>query len=310
MIIVNWNGRTWLETCLPALAAQTHTNFETIVVDNGSEDNSILWIKKDWPHVHVLALEENWGFAKANNIGIQAARGEYIATLNNDTVPEPEWLEALVTAVSSKNVKNVGMAASLITLWQYPSLLDSAGIEVDKAGIAWNRGYGQIVSTALKPRLVFGPSASAALYSKQMLDEIGLFDESYFAYYEDVDLAWRAQRYGWRCQYTPAAKVKHWHSATGEQTPALKLTLLGKNKLLTILKNYPWPQLLWYLPLIFLFDTTAVLVQTLKQKNRAALNGRYQAVKAAKKIIQTRQPSKSTPPLTPISLRRYLFRQR
>jgi GT2 family glycosyltransferase len=310
VIIVNWNGRSWLETCLPALAAQTFTEFETIIVDNGSTDNSLDWLAENWPRVRVLALEENSGFARANNVGIRAAHGRYIATLNNDTIPEPEWLDALVTAVSTNTAEKTGMAASLITLWQQPSLLDSAGIDVDKAGIAWNRGYGQITATALKPRFVFGPSAAAALYSKQMLVEIGLFDESYFAYYEDVDLAWRAQRHGWRCRYTPAAKVSHWHSATGEQTPALKLTLLGRNKLLTILKNYPWPQLLWYLPLILLFDITAVLTQTLKQKNMAALHGRYQALKSAKAAIQTRQPDKTTPHLVPISLRRYLFRQR
>lgn len=307
IIIVNWNGRYWLDTCLPALAAQSFQDFEILLVDNGSQDDSCTWVEANWPQVHLLPQASNLGFAQANNIGIKAARGSYIVTLNNDTIPEPTWLDALLKGVSDPNV---GMVASQICFWQRPSILDSAGIEVDKAGVAWNRGYGDLVSTALAARDVFGPSAAAALYRRQMLDEIGLFDESYFAYYEDVDLAWRAQKQGWRCQYVPEAKVKHWHSATGEKTPEKKAFLLGRNKIWTIIKNYDWREQFLYLPLILAVDMLAVVAYTLRNKNDAALRGRLQAVKFIPQQIKTINKAGVKVTLYPVSLRRYLFKQR
>lgn len=309
IIIVNWNGRSWLETCLPALAAQSLQNFEIILVDNGSQDDSQSWLEANWPQVKVLPQATNCGFAQANNIGIREAYGRYIVTLNNDTIPEPAWLESLVTAVTDPGV---GMVASQIYFWNQPSLLDSAGIEVDKVGIAWNRGYGDIVSTALQACDVFGPSAAAALYRRDMLDEIGLFDETYFAYYEDVDLAWRAQKHGWRCRYMPSAKVKHWHSATGEQTPATKAFLLGRNKVWTLLKNYDWSvqEILLYLPMMLVVDLFAVFLYTVKNRNNAAINGRFQALKSAHHITKSTKKSSGKVDLAPVSLRRYLFKQR
>ena len=307
IIIVNWNGRCWLETCFPALAIQTLQDFEIILVDNGSQDDSAEWTVENWPDVRMLCQTKNLGFAEANNLGIQAACGEYIVTLNNDTIPAPTWLEALCKAVDAPTV---GMVASQICLWQQPASLDSAGIEIDKAGIAWNRGYGQPVSTALLACAVFGPSAAAALYRRQMLEEIGFFDETYFAYYEDVDLAWRAQRAGWICRYSPQAQVVHWHSATGGKTPEYKTFLLGRNKIWTIFKNYEWPQIIWMLPIVFGVDVTAVLLQTVRNKNMAAINGRFQAFKTLKQVIQNRQAGKNKVSLAPISVRRYLFKQR
>jgi len=190
VIIVNWNGRHWLETCLPSLQAQTYADFETIIVDNGSTDGTTDWLAEHWPDVNVLPQSENLGFAQANNIGIQAAKGTCIVTLNNDTLVDAGWLEALLTGLDGPEV---GMVASHIVLWEQPHLIDSMGIEVDWAGIAWNRGWMERVRETAVTCDVFGPSACAALYRRDMLNEIGLFDESYFAYYEDVDLAWRAE---------------------------------------------------------------------------------------------------------------------
>ncbi|MEJ2748909.1 MAG: glycosyltransferase family 2 protein, partial [Anaerolineae bacterium] len=250
VVIANWNGRSWLQQCLPTLAAQTFKDFSIIVVDNGSTDGSTTWLAENWPEVKLLPQKKNLGFATANNIGIRATKSPFVVLLNNDTLVDPGWLEALLTAVSEPDV---GMAASCIVRWNQPDQLDSAGIVVDKAGIAWNRGWGQPATLASKPCFVFGPSAAAALYRRDMLDDIGLFDEDYFAYYEDVDLAWRAQRAGWHCRYTPDARVRHWHSATALKTPNYKNFLNGRNKIWTILKNYDWPALLWASPVIIAY---------------------------------------------------------
>lgn len=289
VIIVNWNGRSWLQQCLPTLAAQTFKDFEVIVVDNGSTDDSVSWLSQNWPNVHVLLQQTNLGFAAANNLGIRATNSPFIALLNNDTLVDPGWLAALVTAVSEPNV---GMAASCITRWNQPDLLDSAGILVDRAGIAWNRGWGQPVKLADKPCSVFGPSAAAALYRREMLDGIGLFDEDYFAYYEDVDLAWRAQRAGWHCQYTPDALVRHWHSATALKIPHYKNFLNGRNKIWTILKNYDWPALLWASPVIIAYDMMAAFYRTARSRNFAPIHGRLQALRLAKRMVTKRQPAR------------------
>jgi len=212
VIVVNWNGRHLLETCLPSLMMQTYDDYQVVVVDNGSTDDSLAWLRTHYPRVQIIANRENLGFAQANNQAIRATQSPYVATLNNDATPDPEWLGALVDAMESSAA--VG---------------EACGVSVDRAGIAWNRYMGEperddeVVSYE-----VFGPSACAALYRRAMLDAIGLFDETYFMYYEDVDLAWRAQQAGWRCLYVPKARVVHCHSATaGEGSPLATIWLRG-----------------------------------------------------------------------------------
>ena len=279
VVIVNWNGRYWLEQCLPTLQAQTSPSFEIIVVDNGSDDGSVSWLQAEWPTIRLLALPENTGFAKANNLGIQATSSPYILTLNNDTLVEPDWVEQMITAVTTPDI---GMVACQMQQWQHPHLLDSAGIELDWSGIAWNRGHNQPAHQHTTSQDVFGPCAGAALYRRQMLEEIGLFDEDFFAYYEDVDLAWRAQQAGWRCVYQPQARVRHWHSATASHNPPLKTFLLGRNKLWAILKNYPWPALIWAWPFILGYDGAAIIYQCWRQRNLVALRARIAALAAAR----------------------------
>lgn len=294
VIIVNWNGRRWLESCLPSLAQQTYEDVEIIVVDNGSTDDSVPWLAAQWPHVQVLAQERNLGFARANNLGIRASSGAYIATLNNDTRLSATCLAALAAGVSDPTV---GMVAACIMQWQRPDRLDSAGIEVDRAGIAWQRGWDQEMVEVDVSQEVFGPSAAAALYRRAMLDKIGLFDEDFFAYYEDVDLAWRARQAGWRCCYAPQAKVYHWHSATADAAPARKLYLISRNKIWTLLKNYPTPDLWRWLPAILLYDVLGAVYQLSQAQRKAALRGRLDAFRQ-RRIPLAKRPS----PVRPVPL--------
>ncbi|MDX1613296.1 MAG: glycosyltransferase family 2 protein [Candidatus Promineifilaceae bacterium] len=298
VIIVNWNGRRWLQTCLPYLQEQTYDNVELVVVDNGSNDGSVDWLATHWPHIRVLALEHNTGFAKANNEGIRVSQGDYVVTLNNDTRVTATWLTELVKGVSAADV---GMVAACIMQWQDPARLDSAGIEVDRAGIAWQRGWNQPVSSTTVASEVFGPSAAAALYRRAMLDQIGLFDEDFFAYYEDVDLAWRAQQAGWRCRYAPEAKVFHWHSGTAAAIPARKLYLTSRNRIWTLLKNYPSTSLWSSLAAMLLYETMGLGYQLARTRNTVGLRGRLDAIRH-RQIPLAKRPSPVMPvPLSPLT---------
>lgn len=298
VVIVNWNGRQWLQSCLPSLAQQTYDDVEIIVVDNASSDDSVAWLAERWPDVRVLPQAENTGFSRANNLGIRAGRGAFFATVNNDTRLAPTCLSELVAAAASPDV---GMVAPCIVQWQAPGHVDSAGIEVDRAGIAWQRGWNRPVEELAVEQDVFGPSAAAALYRRAMLDEIGLFDEDFFAYYEDVDLAWRARQAGWRCRYVPRAEVDHWHSATAAAIPARKLYLVSRNKLWTLLKNYPTRDLWRRWPAILVYDLLGAASHLPGPHRAAALWGRLDALRS-RHIPLAKRPEVVPPvPLAPLT---------
>ena len=195
VVVTNWNGRQWLPTCLGALEAQSFQDFEVIVVDNGSTDGSVEYLEECFPWARVIANESNIGFPAAVNQGIRASEGVYLVTLNNDTSADPDWLAALVGPAESDS--GVGMCASKMLFSERPQTINSTGICIDRTAIAWDRHGGQPDDPGdRQPAEVFGACAGAALYRRRMLDETGLFDGDFFAYLEDVDLAWRGRRAG------------------------------------------------------------------------------------------------------------------
>ncbi|MFZ5917797.1 MAG: glycosyltransferase family 2 protein [Chloroflexota bacterium] len=290
VIIPTWNGRAFLAYCLPAVAAQLGAEAELVVVDNGSQDGTADWLAQHFPRVRLLRNPTNLGFAVAVNQGIRATASEFVVLLNDDTVVDDGWLAALIQAAGSD--PDVGMCACHILRADAPHLFDSAGIEVDWAGVAWNRWAGDPAEThpGLEPEAVFGACGAAALYRRAMLDQIGLFDEDFFAYYEDVDLAWRARRAGWRCLYVPRARLLHAHSGTGRRVPELKRYLIGRNKLWTLVKNYPLAWLCWRWPLILLIDAAMAVGMALKERNGASLRGRWDALRALPRFWRKRTP--------------------
>lgn len=293
IIVPNWNGRHLLPRCLDALSRQTFDDFAITVVDNGSIDDSVAWLQEYAPSVRVITNATNRGFATAINQGIRESDSQYIATLNNDTEPDPGWLEALVSAAGSND--RVGMCASKMLFADAPYLINSAGICIDPVGIAWDCRGGEPdqPSGEEKPTEVFGPCAGAALYRRAMLEDVGLFDEDFFAYLEDVDLAWRARLAGWRALYVPAARVYHLHSGTlGEGSP-LKSFLLGRNKVWLIAKNYPMPHLALYLPLILCYDLAAVLYALIVRRDPHALRGRWTGLLGLPKALTKRRQIQS-----------------
>ena len=287
VIILNWNGRSLLAECLAALRAQTWRDFEIIVVDNGSQDDSVQWLSECEPDVRVICNATNLGFATANNQGILLSQAPVVMLLNNDAILEPDCLQALMSAADEHT--EAGALACKILIRGSKGQMDSAGIEVDRAGIAWNRGWGKPAAEYTKPVNVFGPSAAAALYRRSMLEQIGLLDDDFFIYYEDVDLAWRAQWAGWPCVYVPNAVVHHVHSATTGRNSPFKNYLLSRNKWWAIFKNYPIQSLVAYLPLVFIIDLGAMLWAIWRTRNLSPLRGRWAAVRGMRKIWHKRR---------------------
>ena len=243
IIIPNWNGIHHLAGCLNALRAQTYSHTEVILVDNGSTDGSVAFVTEHYPEVRLLALEHNLGLTGGNNLGFEAARGEILISLNNDTEAHPHFVEALASALTEH--PEAGMAAAKMLLFDRRDHIHSAGDGYGKDGIPFNRGVWQRDEGQFdEPGWVFGGCGGAVAYRRTMLDAIGDFDESFFMYCEDVDLNWRAQLAGWKCWYTPQAIVYHKLSATGGGPIASYHT--GRNTLWVIAKNLPGPLLRRY----------------------------------------------------------------
>ena len=247
IIIPNWNGIHHLPGCLDALRAQTYNHTEVILVDNGSTDGSQAFVTETYPEVRLLALERNLGLTGGNNTGFEAARGEILISLNNDTEVHPQFVEALVNALEEH--PEAGMSAAKMLLFDRRDHIHSAGDGYGRDGIPFNRGVWQRDEGQFDgPGWIFGGCGGAVAYRRAMLDDTGMFDESFFMYCEDVDLNWRAQLTGWRCWYAPQAIVYHKLSATGGGPIASYHT--GRNTLWVIAKNYPGALLRKYWKLI------------------------------------------------------------
>lgn len=287
VIVVNWNGMLQLPACLLSLSRQNYPSFQIVVVDNGSRDESVAYIERCFPTVRVICNRDNRGFAAACNQGIAATDTEFVALLNNDTVVHPEWLKAMVGAMAEPAV---GMCACKMLAMGDNQLVDSAGVAVDRLGYAWGIGGGMLDAPANYPQAgqLLGPSGGACLYRRSMLHDIGLFDEDFFAYLEDVDLAWRAQWAGWQCRFAADAVVFHLHSATSIRNPGMKSRLLARNRIWMIIKNYPAGALIAYLPLLLLFEAGALLYLGAQGRLRSGIYGRLEALLQLPSVLEKR----------------------
>ena len=218
VVIVTWNGRRFLEACLEAVAAQRGITTETILVDNGSTDGTVEFVRHRFPSVRIVELTENLGFAGGNNAGARVARSDYVAFLNNDAVPHDGWLRALRDSIDPP--EGFQLATSRIVYVHDSSVIDSAGDGVFRWGGAFKRHHGAPVHTAPASGEVFAVCGAACLVARTVFEELGGFDESFFASHEDVDLSYRARLRGYRCWYAGEAVVRHHGSATlGRVTP-------------------------------------------------------------------------------------------
>jgi len=244
LVILNFNGAALLGDCLSSIAEQSFQDFEVVLVDNGSTDESLARVEQLWPAARVIPLSRNLGFAEGNNVGIRAAHGKYIVLLNNDTQLGPRFLEELVRIADGD--ERIGMVAPKILNFFDRRRIDSVGgLLLCPDGLAQGRGRGEEdLGQYDDLQEVLVPSACAALYRREMLDEIGLLDEDFFMYCEDTDLGLRARWAGWRAVAAPQAVVYHKYSGSSSAYSPMKMYYVERNHYLVALKNFPWPMLL------------------------------------------------------------------
>ena len=238
VVIPNWNGESTIRECLDSLQKQSFRDFEVIVVDNGSVDRSAAIIQSEYPKIRLVALRENAGFTGGCNLGISKSRGDLIALFNNDMIAAPDWLEQLVLA--SRRNSSVSMFASKIFWKEGEGKLFSAGDILLKSGKSEGRGHNEKDSEAYgREEEVFGPCAGAALYRRSFFENVGYFDEDFFAYIEDTDLSLRGQLKNHRCLYVSSAVTYHYGMHSLKTQSDLRVGYCLRNYFYFLIKNYP-----------------------------------------------------------------------
>jgi GT2 family glycosyltransferase len=254
VVVPAWNGERWLPGLFESLAAQTQAPQEIIVVDNGSADGTIDWLRREAPQARVLAQGRNTGFAMAANRGLLAARTEFVALVNTDVVLAADWLETMAGRLGAEP-GCASVACKMVRLGD-PSVLDDCGDVLRRDGVCEQRGHGHRDDGRWdEPGHVFGACAGAALYRRSAVRDAGAFDERFFSYLEDVDLALRLRMAGWRCAYEPRAVAQH---AGGGSSDALQRSVgywTARNTLLLVSKSWPaaWLDALLYRQAAWLF---------------------------------------------------------
>ena len=280
VVVVTWNRRELLRSCLQSLRSQQWSEpFDVIVVDNGSEDGSGEMALREFTANPVFRLKlirnpDNRGFCAANNQGFAASGSDLIALLNNDAEADPQWLTSLASAFEGR--PEVGMAASKILVYEDPSRIDKVGHLIYPDGQNRGRGSGEL-DRGQYDRLeeVLWPDGCAAMYRRSMLDQIGGFDEDFFAYADDAELGLRARIAGWRCLYVPQAVVRHHRGATLGVRSSRRLELIERNRVLLAAKLFPW-SLLWLNGAYFLIRVAAGFWAALHNRGEV---GRYPGVR-------------------------------
>ncbi|MBI3968895.1 MAG: glycosyltransferase family 2 protein [Chloroflexi bacterium] len=289
LIVPNWNGSRHLPTCFESLRAQRFRDFETVLVDNASTDGSVALVRSRFPEVRIIRLETNTVFCGAVNTGIRQTTTELVALLNNDTEADPDWLAELVS--NADEHPDVGWFASKLLLFDRRDTLHSAGDEFGLDGVPANRGvweqdfgqYDDVVD-------VFGACGGAVLYRRSLLDDIGLFDEEFLGYCEDVDLNFRARLRGHRCRFVPRARVYHHLSATGGGPQASYLC--GRNFLFVLVKDLPtaiWRRHWWRIARAQAAIATHALRHLRQPAARARVRGQLAALTHLPRLLRARR---------------------
>jgi GT2 family glycosyltransferase len=301
IIVVNFNAGRWLKPCVETIIAQTESEFECFIVDNGSEDDSLSTLPKLDKRFKIIELGYNAGFAVANNHAAQLANSDWVALLNPDAFARPDWLEKLLKATTlSHDIKMVG-STQFLALAETPTL-DGVGDCYHASGIAYRAGYGK---TTVPPAtgLVFGPCGAAALYHRETFLRLGGFDEGFFCYHEDVDLAFRLQLTGSDCIQSSDAIVDHVSSAIAKNIPNFAIYHGTRNRIWTFFKNMPWPLFILLLP-AHIFANLAYLYWALFRKGRfkPTLQGIRDALKGMPDIFAQRRKIQKTRTISSLSL--------
>ena len=307
VIVLNYNGRKWLGPCLTALSAQTRApDFEIVLVDNGSTDGSLDYVRQRFPIVTVVENGRNLGFAGGNNAGARAARGALLAFLNNDTVPAADWLGRLHDV--HETLTPPTLVTSRIVLLDRPDVIDSAGDGYLRVGGAFKHGHGARAEIVAGSREVFGACGAAFMIDREFFERLGGFDEDFFMVYEDVDLSYRARLAGARCFLAAEAVVRHAGSATlGTRSP--DAVFFGQRNLeWTWIKNTPRGLLLRTLPAHAMYSAAGVLHYVLKGRGRAVIRGKLSALLGLPRVLAQRRALQNTSTVGTAAIDRVLTR--
>lgn len=283
VIVLNWNGRPLLEECLDSVLTQTFRDFETILVDNGSTDGSVEYLRDRYgDRIRIIPLDGNLGYGEGNNRGIEAANGTWIVFLNNDTQVDSRWLEEL-SAAGNRHPDTAVFACKVLNYYRRDEI-DTVGHLLYPDGI--NRGRGRLEKDRGqydREEEVFFPSGCAAAYRKDLLDAIGGFDKSFFAYGDDTELGLRARLYGARCLLAPGAVVYHKYSATSGTYSEFKVYQVERNRVWVMLKYFP---LRWILvsPFYTMVRMTYHIAAALRGKGAS---GRFREKGSAWRLFRT-----------------------
>jgi GT2 family glycosyltransferase len=284
-IVVNYNGAGFLSACLESLSIQTYQNLEVIVVDNASTDGSD-HIPAEYTDVHMIRSTENLGYGGGINAGIAASSGDMILALNNDIVLDQSCVEHLAHAMEAD--PQTGMCASKMLLPD--GRLNSTGLCISRSGAAWNRDFGRENTKADNPLGdVLGPCGGAALYRKAMLEQVGSFDESFFMYMEDVDLAVRARLVGWGCRYVPEAVVVHANGATAGRSSDLAVYYENRNIVWYTVRDFPIRLLITSLPWIIGRNIGVIIYYMLQGRGKLIFRAKVHAVAGLERVLRERK---------------------
>lgn len=287
VIIVNFNAGVMLERCLAALDHQTFRDFHTVVVDNASSDGSADGIDTRHPQVTLVRAGGNLGFAAGNNLGLKhAGKVEWIVLLNPDAYAAPDWLENFVAATAKTEFDFFGCRMRLADT---PEFLDGTGDSYHTSGVAWRRDHGVSADAGVQePGEIFAPCAAAALYRRVDLEAVGGFDESYFCYFEDIDLAFRLRLQGKRCAYVPEAVVDHVSSGISGKHSDFSTYHGHRNMIWTYVKDMP-AFLFWlYLPLHLCANLLGVAACAARGQLGVVLRAKRDALAGLPRILRER----------------------
>lgn len=272
VVIPNFNGLAYLEGVLSSLERQSMKNFEVILVDNGSTDGSCAFVASQYSWVHIIELSDNFGFSRAVNEGIRAARAPYVLLLNNDTEVEPDFLKEMVEGIQ-RHKKAFSCQAKMIQFHDRDKM-DDGGNYYCALGWAFAGGKGKAAEHYDKEKKIFSSCAGAAIYRKKIFEKIGYFDDEHFAYLEDLDVGYRARIYGYENWYIPGAVVYHVGSGTsGSRYNQFKIRYSSRNNIYMIYKNMPLLQIILNLPFLLVGFGMKILFFCLKGYGREYLAG-------------------------------------
>ncbi len=305
-IVVNWNAGNLLSRCIESLLRQTWRLEVVILVDNASTDGSAESVQERYPEIHVIRPGKNLGFAAANNLAVDELHGyEWIALINPDAFAEPDWLERLMTAARG-NPSYAFFGGRLLTVSDR-SKLDGAGDVYHVSGLSWRRGHGAREKGNYQEREeVFAVCAAAALYRRDAFIEVGGFDESYFGYFEDADLAFRLRLAGYQGLYVPDAVADHVGSAITGKTSDFTTYHGHRNLVWTYFKDMPWPLFWFYLPQHLLLNFASILWFAFHGRGKVILKAKWDALRGLPRILKARRRIQDARRVTAWEVRRVM----